>query len=357
MQKQKHLLKSLIILTALLFTFTSCKKDETSEGDIIKPDNRVFIVNEGPFQTGSGSLSIYYRDTKEVEQNAFYDVNDFSLGNLVQSLNVFNDKVYIVVNNAGKVEVADKSTLQSSGTIEGINLPRYFVGVSETKAYVSSWDNKVYIVNLPSNTVSGKISTATGPEKMLKVGETVWVLNQGGFGNDSIINIIDINTDQVAKNIEVASTPSGIVADKNNNIWVICSGKGWNGFPAAGDTEGALLCIDPDDYSILKSFPFPTKSEHPQKLVIDNAGQKLYYLYPGGLYAQDVEASSLEMTQVMPSAQMFYALGFDPVSELVFVSDPLDFSQDGMIYRIDPNLNAKVDSFAAGVIPDEFYFN
>lgn len=353
---KQRLLLGLTVLTSFMLVITSCKKDEEPDSNI-KPDNRVFIINEGPFQTGSGTLSIYYRDTKEVDQNAFYSVNDFPLGNLVQSLNVFNSKVYIVVNNAARVEVANQTDLVSAGAIEGINLPRYFIGVTDTKGYVSSWDNKVYVVNLPSNTVSGEINTATGPEKMLKVDETVWVLNKGGFGNDSIISIIDINTDEVAKSLEVSSTPTGIVQDKSGNIWVLCSGKGWNGFPGADDSKGALICINPNDYSIIKTFEFPTNIDHPEKLVIDNQGQIMYFLYPGGLFSHDVDANSLDLNAVLSSIPMFYALGFDPVSELVYVSDPLNFDKNGMIYQIDPVLKEKVDSFPAGMIPGEFYFN
>ena len=78
--------------------------------------------------------------------------------------------------------------------------------------------NKVYIVDLLTNTVSGEIPTATGPEKMMLVDQTLWVLNKGGFGNDSIITVIDINTDEVVKNIDVALTPSGMVEDKNGKI-------------------------------------------------------------------------------------------------------------------------------------------
>lgn len=356
MLKKQHLLLSLMIIFSIMLILVSCKKDEDVMDDVIEPDNRVFIINEGPFQTGSGTLSIYSRNTKDVEQNAFYTVNDFPLGNLVQSLNVFNNKVYVVVNNASRVEVANQSDLVSAGAIEGINLPRYFMGVSETKGYVSSWDNKVYIINLPSNTVSGEISTASGPEKMMKVDETVWVLNKGGFGNDSIINIIDINTDEVSKDLEVESTPSGIVRDKNGNVWVLCSGKGWNGFPSADDSKGALICINPTDYSIIKTLEFPTNVDHPDKLVIDKQGQIMYFLYPGGVYSQDVDAMNLELNLIDASFS-YYALGYDPVSELIYVSDPLDFTQDGIIYRIDPVLKEKVDSFPAGIIPGEFFFN
>jgi len=356
MFKKKLLYTALLILSGI-FVISSCKKDADNPVINVKTDQRVLIVNEGPFQSGSGSLSIYYRDTEEVDNHVFEGVNGFTLGNLVQSICVHKDKIYIVVNNAGRIEVAAKDELVSIGAIEGINLPRYFLGLDAFKAYVTSWDNKVYIVDLNSNTISGDIATATGPEKMLRVGESVWVLNQGGLSIDSSITVIDINTDNVINSLIVGDKPGGIVQDKNGLVWVMCSGKGWNGFPGADDTKGILVCIDPQDYSIIKTLEFPGTTDHPEKLVIDKAGEKMFFNYPGGLYSQDVSAQTLELNLVVSSPTMFYALGFDPVSGMVFTSNPLDFVQNGLVYRIDPDLNEKVDSFSAGIIPGGFFFN
>jgi len=356
MFKKKLLYTALLILSGI-FVISSCKKDADNPVINVKTDQRVLIVNEGPFQSGSGSLSIYYRDTEEVDNHVFEGVNGFTLGNLVQSICVHKDKIYIVVNNAGRIEVAAKDELVSIGAIEGINLPRYFLGLDAFKAYVTSWDNKVYIVDLNSNTISGDIATATGPEKMLRVGESVWVLNQGGLSIDSSITVIDINTDNVINSLIVGDKPGGIVQDKNGLVWVMCSGKGWNGFPGADDTKGKLVCIDPQDYSIIKTLEFPGTTDHPEKLVIDKAGEKMFFNYPGGLYSQDVSAQTLELNLVVSSPTMFYALGFDPVSGMVFTSNPLDFVQNGLVYRIDPDLNEKVDSFSAGIIPGGFFFN
>ena len=346
---------TLIILTASLFG--SCKKEDENPPIYIDSDNRVFVTNEGPFQNGSGSLSVFYRNTLEVYNNIFVGVNGFKLGNLVQSICVHNDKVYIVVNNAGRIEIANKNDLVYKGSIEGINLPRYFLPVNDQKAYVTSWDNKVYVVDLNTNSVSGEISTATGPEKMMKVGDEVWVLNQGGLSYDSTITIINSNDDQVIMNLVVGDKPSGIVSDKDGFVWVMCSGNGWNGFPGADDSRGKLVCIDPLDHSIINTHVFPYTDKHPEKLVIDSEGENMFYNYPGGLYSQSIYEETLEVEPLYAHESMFYALGFDPVSSTVFVSDPLDFIQAGIVYRIDAYTGEELSVFEAGIIPGEFFFN
>lgn len=341
----------------MLFFTVSCEKDDETDAPVVVTDNRIFIVNEGPFQNGSGSLSVFYRNNEELYNNVFESVNGFAPGNLVQSVSVHEDKVYIVVNNAGKIEVAGINDLVSTGSIEGINNPRYFLGIDMGKAYVSSWDNKVYVLDLTTNTVVSEIPTATGPEKMMKVGDEVWVLNQGGFSYDSTITIINSLNDAVLENVVVGHKPSGIVTDRDGMVWVMCSGNGWNGFPGSDDTEGKLVCLDPDDHSIVKTLVFPATDMHPEKLAIDHSGDVMFYNYPGGLLSQDVGEATLQMDTVYTSTTMFYALGYDPVSKYVFVSDPLDYTQRGKVYRIDPTSGELRGAFEAGVIPGEFYFN
>jgi len=348
---------SMLLLVSLSLILNACKKEDTDTHAKVSFDNSVFIINEGPFQAGSGSLSIYKRDTDEVIHNVFENVNGFPLGNLAQSIHLYNDKAYIVVNNANKIEVANKDDLVSLGRIDDVNLPRYFLGINNTKAYASSWDNKVYVIDLNTNSVSGSIPTATGPEKMMLVGENVWVLNQGGFGLDSTITIINSTNDEVLQTLVVGDKPTGIVLDKDGMVWVMCSGNGWNSLRSLDDTKAELVCIHPQNYSIIKKIYFPESDAHPEKLVIDNDGETVYYNYPGGLYAQDLNKETLELRVVLTSEAMYYGLGYDTVSGNLFVTDPLDYVQNGKVYIINPLGEEILKSFDAGVIPAEFYFN
>ena len=347
----------MMFASMLALVLVSCKKDDEDEAVQVLPDNRVFIVNEGPFMSGSGSLDVYYRSSKLVVSNAFFHVNGFELGNLVQSVNLHSDRIYIVVHNANKIEVAGKDDLVSVGSIDGINLPRYFMGIDSRKGYVSSWDNKVYILHLELMEVTGSITTATGPEQMMLTGDMAWVLNQGGFSYDSVVTVINTITDEVIKNIVVGDKPSGIVQDDNGMVWVMCSGNGWNGYPGDDDTEGRLVCIDPDALTVVKTFVFPDTENHPEKLVIDNNERDVYFLYPGGLYSVDLLDEELQVNLVKDYESTFYALGYDDQEGQIYVSDPKDFTQYGQVYIIDPASGQTLNSFVAGVIPGGFFFN
>ena len=97
--KKLNLLLLVLALLGTLF-FNSCTKDDKKEN--FPYDNGVFITNEGPFQSGSGTITFYDKATGLTQEKIFETVNAMPLGNIVQSMNIFNNKAYIVVNNANK---------------------------------------------------------------------------------------------------------------------------------------------------------------------------------------------------------------------------------------------------------------
>ncbi|MCD6112883.1 MAG: hypothetical protein J7J86_06410 [Bacteroidales bacterium] len=347
---------NLLLVLALLGTlfFNSCTKDDKKEN--FPYDNGVFITNEGPFQSGSGTITFYDKATGLTQEKIFETVNAMPLGNIVQSMNIFNNKAYIVVNNANKVEIVNSGTFESLGSIENFNLPRYFLGISLSKAYVSCWDNTVAVVNLDDNSIVKNIQTQSGPETMIKYNDKVFVLNSGGFGVDSTITVINSETDEVLSTIQTAKVPSGIQIDKNNNMWVLCSGQGWNGFPQETDTKGHLICLNPNDYSVVKDIIFPASDKHPQKLIINKNKDILYYSYIDGVYSFDINSDNLNDSPLISHA-MFYNIGFDNNDRTIYASDAKDFAQDGIVYIYNSNDGAVVDSINAGVVPGSFYFN
>ena len=132
--------KQLFYLSALAIaiTFTSCKKDDPAPTPtpVVTAAttfmNGVFVTNEGPFGSGTGTISFYSRSSGSVSNDIFGAKNGYPLGNIVQSMEIYNSNAYIVVNNAGKVEVADGNTFAASGAITGFTNPRYFLGITPT---------------------------------------------------------------------------------------------------------------------------------------------------------------------------------------------------------------------------------
>jgi hypothetical protein len=321
--------------------------------------NSVFIVNEGPYPTGTGTISAFDRETLEVTNDLFGNANGRPLGNIVQSITVHGDKAFIAVNNANKLEIVNLEDFKSVATINDITNPSYFIGIDEEMGAVSCWDSTVKFISLIDYTVIKSVKVGIGPDEMLLAGDKLFVVNAGGLSlvPDSTVSVVNINDEEVIGRITVGHKPVGIKEDADGNIWILCSGKGWNGYPSADDTPGKLVCFDPDTYQLLKEINFPDSENHPDKLVINKEGNILYYLYKGGVFAFPVGNSALNAQPHITGLERAYGLGYDKEISMLYVTDPVDFSQNGWVNRFRAQDGSQVDSFMAGIVPRGFWFN
>lgn len=346
-------------IAGLTISITGCKKDNPDPvDDTPKPgayETGIFISCEGPFGSGTGTVSFYDRSTGTVTNDLFGLINSSAtLGNVVQSMSIHNDKAYMIVNNAGKIEIVTYSDFKTAGTISGLNKPRYFLGINSTKAYVTEWGSDgltgaVKVINLSTNTVSSTISTGNGPEEMIQVGESVYVAC-GKYGADSIVTVINSTTDAVVTSLNVGIGASSIISDANNKIWVLCGGDGYPNY----SEPGKLVRIDPTTNTIELTMEFSAPNSNPSNLNINNTKDKMYFIYGGSVYEQSTAAVSLNTSTLINRS--FYGLSIDPTNDYIYGADAGDYVSDGWVIRYNSS-GTIVDSFQVGVIPNGFAFN
>lgn len=347
---------TILAITAIVLMTAACKKEPVITDDppaVIPYETGVFVVNEGPFQSGSGTVTFFNRTTKEVKQDIFNTENSRPLGNIAQSITLYDGKAYIVVNNASKVEVVTVKDFKSAGVISNITMPRFMAGISAQKGYVTDWSGNVNVVNLSSLTVSSSIHVGGAPDKMLITGGKAYVLGSAGFTSDSTLHIISTTSDSKINTLIVGDNPSDITMDNAGKIWIICGGiSDWNN--PANNTHATLVRFNPANDSIEHTFDIG--SNHFGAKITCNADKsKIYYTLSDGMYEMAVNASQAPSAPAINKS--FYALGFDNVSGLIYGADPKDYTGDGWVYRYNPAGFAVTDSFRAGVIPTGFAFN
>ncbi len=349
--------KHVIIALAASLLF-ACEEEETPtpKPPTNKYQSGVLISNEGVFQTGTGTLSFYNRDSKTIANDIFLEENGVPVGNILQSVAQVGNSVYLVVNNSQKIIVADAGSMIQKAVITGFQSPRYFHAVSADKAYVTDWvSNTVAVVNLKTNTITSTIAVGSGPENMAQIGSSVFVTNSGGFGIDSTITIINSITDEVEGTFVVGPNPNSIQIDVNGSIWILCAGISDFVNPA-NDVAGKLLQVDRTNFTVTQSLTFPTKTDHPAKLEMNEAGTVLYYLssgYGGQVFSLSISSSALPTSAFINGS--FYALGIDPLNDDIYTSDPLDYNQRGDVYRFSKTAQP-LDTVKAGIIPGNFLF-
>ena len=140
--------KMLCRLFVSAIVLSSCENNKEEDPNPVTPiveptpveyTNGVFVTCEGPFMTGTGTVSYYSRSNGTVYNDLFNSANSLPLGNLVQSMTISNSKGYVVVNNADKIEVVNSTDFKSLAKISGLSLPRYLLAVNANKASVSQW--------------------------------------------------------------------------------------------------------------------------------------------------------------------------------------------------------------------------
>ncbi len=338
-----------IILMFIVF-IAACRDDDENPPTWGELNDHIFVLNEGNFGSSNASITAVSRETGSMWNDIFSLVNDFQLGDVVQSMTIHNDKAYIVVNNSGKIEVADATTLESIATIDGLTSPRYFLPINDDKAYVSNFvfagTTTLDVIDLNTNTVSKTIPTAWGEQMVISNGK-VFV----GIMNSREVLVIDSSTDTVIDTVAVAFSPNSLQVDKNGQVWVLSDG----GF--YGEDIPTLQSINPTTLAVEQTFTFTNSDASPTKLAINSAGDQLYFLDIGNVWKFDITAGALPSEPFVSETDItFYGLGIDPKTDRIYAADAGDNISRGNVIFYEAD-GTPIDGFEVGIIPGGFCFN
>jgi DNA-binding beta-propeller fold protein YncE len=341
-------MKKLYILPFLILFLGACKSDKpkTNVEEEIKLENghSLLIVNEGNFQWGNASLSVYNDKSDAINNEVFKNKNNRPLGDVAQSVFIDNDRIYVVVNNSSKIEVINANTFESIATINGLQSPRYFQIIANNRALVTDlYANKISVLNLTDNQIVGDIYLKGKTERMLKVGEKVFVSN---IESDKLywINENSLTLDSIT----LTYAPNSYAIDKNNFLWVLCSGK------SSESILPKLYKVDIQNMQILENINIAQQTPIPNHLLIDNLGENLFFLQNDVFKINLANASNPPVKLIESNGKNLYALSINPKNNQLYVSDALDYVQKGDVYRYSEN-GTLLNKFKAGIIPSHIY--
>jgi YVTN family beta-propeller protein len=348
-----------VIISALFFVLIfSCKKEEeVSLGGFAKSGTAI-IINEGKYGGNNGSIS--FLEDGLVTNNIFEGANSgLNVGDVVQYYERVGNSGLIIVNNSKKVLIVDAQSFKLQKTlIEGFTYPRYALSISDKRAYVSngSGNGSILVVDIDSQKVVKTITVGKGPEMMLRFSTKVYVCNSGGYGNDdSTVSIISTITDNELKKITVGDVPVDMAFDGNGNIWVLCKGVPDFSFEKRL-TPAKLVKINTNTEEIEKVFELlPIGSlENVIRIAASNDGNTIYYNKSDGIYALNINSSSLPTSPLIQG--FFYGLDVNPDNGEIFGLDAGNFSSNGNIRKYSKS-GLKLDSLSVGIAPNNIIFN
>jgi hypothetical protein len=340
----KQLLLSSTLLLTLLFAACDRPEDLATAGKYV---DGVFIVNEGTFNT-KGSITWHFPYTGETVQDVFEQANNGAvLGQLVQSMTLYNGNAYVVVSGSNRIVVADAVTFKFKDTIGGLVLPRHFLPLDANTALVSQWgrgglQGSVVKVDLRTNKVTATIRTGAGPDKMLLQPDgNVWVANSGGFGTDSTISVINPVTNTEVSRLRTGGKNPGSLARgvfNGSRTYAHCRGsfldatpRGWVGSVGGVSDPGVLTVPYGDD------------------LVSSPDQSRLYFATGSAVFV--VDASGVREL----FKQSAYGLACQRQSGDLYCLDAKNFqvAGEGVIYNPAGQV---VGRFTTGVAPGELVF-
>lgn len=339
--------KSIYLLGFFLpVVFFSCKKEEPTPSNKGELSNGCFIVNEGNFNWGNASIDYYIFATESIQSDLFQQANNRPLGDVFQSMIVYNQRAYLVINNSGKIEVCQPATMKSIATISGLNSPRFILPVSDTKFYVTDlYDKNIAVVNPLSGLIVVKIPLKHWTEELIFAENKVFVCAM----KSNYVYVLDPVNDSVTDSILVGYSPSCIVKGSNGNLFVLSEGSA-----VAPQQNSGLTEFHPASHAIINQWTI--NGSGARCLRTNKEATSLYFLFNKNVYQYNVGSATFPTSELIAGqTRNFYGLSIRPDNGDLYVFDAKDYVQRGalIIYNNSGNMKKEIK---VGMIPSAAYF-
>ena len=208
-------MKKILLLLLPLFLITCDDPNSSMENE---NTSWVFVANEGNYGASNGTISM-------IDDNGNVYETDI-IGDVVQSLEVYENKLIVLVNNSHLIKIYDI-------TADGLSMPGIEVSTNgssprdlsiiDDKVYFTNWNTQdVKVFNLFNYSIEASIPVNGLPEDIEFDGEYLWVTiphSDSYFSTGSTVCKIDPTTNSLIETIEVGDGPQQIAFD-NDDVYI-----------------------------------------------------------------------------------------------------------------------------------------
>ena len=166
---------------------------------------------------------------------------------------------------------------------------------------------------------------------------------------NDLVYIINTSTHSISDSILVNDNPSDIEIDKYNNLWVLSKGDIGN------NVSPSISIINTIQDSVMDIINLSISKGSPSNLRMNSDKTFAFYIHQD-IIKTETNYPFLPTVFYENTGQQFYGLGLDPYNKNVYISDAIDYVQNGLIYRLD-SLGNEIDLFNSGIIPNDFLFD
>ena len=370
----------LIPLLLFLLFFSACREDEqiflSDSVQVTLPlvGTRIkgfYQLNEGNMGTNGASLDYFDYTTGYYTRDIFSERNPDivkELGDVGNDIQVYGQKVYAIINVSNLVVVFDVRTARKLKEIEIPNC-RY-LAFHDGKAYVSSYAGPVQIdpnaekglvaeIDTTTLQLTRKVTVGYQPEEMVVHEGKLYVANSGGYrapNYDRTVSVVDLETFEEKKKIDVAINLYRMAIDKRGDIYVSSRGDYKN-------TSPNLYVIDSQTDEVKQCLDIPVGG-------MCMSGDSLYYysvaysMSSGGnrvTYGILDTRTKKEITDRIitdgteKEIMIPYGLAINPETKEILMADAQNYVVTGFVYCFSPEGKLKWKT-QGGNIPGHFAF-
>ncbi|MDO4159501.1 MAG: hypothetical protein Q4D41_03480 [Prevotellaceae bacterium] len=355
-------------MTLSVSLFTSCSDDdEPYVPQLVNVSNGAFVINAGNSSSSiSGSVTYFDYTSYTATQNVFKSANGRELGITANDAVIYGSKMYIVVTSENTVEVVDKSTMVSLGTVntdqalgtDNGTQPRHAVAY-EGKVYVSTFAGYVAEIDTTSYSVTNTYQVGSYPEGMAVSNGVLYVANSDyGYGNNPSISMIDLSSGNITTLTDELIMNPVSFAVIDGEVYYLDYGQydaSWNQTDAGVRRISGTTVTKVADATMMASYG--------TKLYLCNAP----YSYPSTTPTYSIYDVANDTSTAFTPSNIYSpcAMGVDPVTGELFIASYQENTETGYAgYSIDGYVNVysndgstSLRSFSTGVGPTAIIFN
>lgn len=370
----------LIPLLLFLLFFSACREDEqiflSDSVQVTLPlvGTRIkgfYQLNEGNMGTNGASLDYFDYTTGYYTRDIFSERNPDivkELGDVGNDIQVYGQKVYVIINVSNLVVVFDVRTARKLKEIEIPNCR--CLAFHDGKAYVSSYAGPVQLdpnaekglvaeIDTVTLKLTRKVTVGYQPEEMVVHEGKLYVANSGGYrapNYDRTVSVVDLETFEEKKKIDVAINLYRMAIDKRGDIYVSSRGDYKN-------TSPNLYVIDSRTDEVKQCLDIPVGG-------MCMSGDSLYYysvaysMTSGGnrvTYGILDTRTKKEITDRIitdgteKEIMIPYGLAINPETKEILMSDAQNYVVTGFVYCFSPEGKLRWKT-QGGNIPGHFAF-
>ena len=380
----RNIYHTLLILLTLSLLLSSCRGDEIiilAEEESIEEaidananPYGFYLLNEGNMGSNKASLDFMDFSSGVYSHNIYAEKNPNvvkELGDVGNDAQIYDDKLWLVVNASHKVEVVEAKTAKRIGSVDVPNC-RYIVFDGEY-AYVSSYvttiigdvdaqEGAVFKINTKTLEIVDEVKVGRQPEEMVIKNGYLYVANSGGYNSenyDNTVSVIRLSTFTQIEKKEVAINLHRMRLDKNGKIWVLSRGDYYTMPPQ-------LFRLETNSIGTIKSVE-ATELLCSNFEICDNEIYMYNAPYQGNSLSGNITYSvaNIETASIIDNnfikdgtaslIKVPYTIKVNPSTKEVFICDAKNYVSSGTITCYSPN-GFKRWSVFTGDIPSTITF-